>query len=124
MRVRREVLGDAHVNAANARITPETADFQDFLTRYAWGEIWARPGLGRRDRSLVTLSSLITGGHEAEIAMHVRAALTNGLDRSEISEAIMHTALYAGLPAANSAFAIARDVFASIDAAADGGSDG
>ena len=124
MRVRREVLGDAHVDAANARITPETADFQDFLTRYAWGEIWARPGLGRRDRSLVTLSSLITGGHENEIAMHVRAALTNGLSRSEISEAIMHTALYAGLPAANSAFAIARDVFASIDAAADGGSDG
>jgi 3-oxoadipate enol-lactonase/4-carboxymuconolactone decarboxylase len=123
MRVRREVLGDVHVDAANARITPETSDFQDFLTRYAWGEIWARPGLSRRERSLVTLSSLITGGHENEIAMHVRAALTNGLTRMEISEAIMHTALYAGLPAANSAFAIAREIFASIDAAPDGGSD-
>jgi 3-oxoadipate enol-lactonase/4-carboxymuconolactone decarboxylase len=116
MRVRREVLGDAHVDAANAGVTPETADFQEFLTRYAWGEIWDRPGLGRRERSLVTLSSLVTGGHDNEIAMHVRAALTNGLSRAEISEAIMHTALYAGLPSANSAFAIARDVFAKLDA--------
>jgi 3-oxoadipate enol-lactonase/4-carboxymuconolactone decarboxylase len=116
MRVRREVLGDRHVDAANERITPETADFQEFLTRYAWGEIWDRPGLGRRERSLITLSSLVTGGHENEIAMHIRAALTNGLTRAEISEAIMHTALYAGLPAANSAFAIARDVFARLDA--------
>jgi 3-oxoadipate enol-lactonase/4-carboxymuconolactone decarboxylase len=115
MRVRREVLGDAHVDAANARITPETADFQEFITRYAWGEIWDRPGLSRRERSLVTLSSLVTGGHENEIAMHVRAGLTNGLSRAEISEAIMHTALYAGLPAANSAFAIAREVFAQLD---------
>ena len=116
MRVRREVLGDRHVDAANERITPETADFQEFLTRYAWGEIWDRPGLGRRERSLITLSSLVTGGHENEIAMHIRAALTNGLTRAEISEAVMHTALYAGLPAANSAFAIARDVFARLDA--------
>ncbi len=116
MRVRREVLGDAHVDAAAARITPETADFQDFITRYAWGEIWMRPGLSRRDRSLVTLASLITGAHEHEIAMHVRAALTNGLSRAEISEAILHTAIYAGLPAANSAFAIAREVFAALDA--------
>jgi 3-oxoadipate enol-lactonase/4-carboxymuconolactone decarboxylase len=120
MRVRREVLGDRHVDAANERITPETAPFQDFLTRYAWGEIWARDGLSRRDRSLLTLSSLITGGHENEIPMHIRAALTNGLSRAEISEAIMHTALYAGLPAANSAFAIAREIFASIDAATEG----
>jgi 3-oxoadipate enol-lactonase/4-carboxymuconolactone decarboxylase len=124
MRIRREVLGDAHVDAANGRITPETADFQDFLTRYAWGEIWARPGLSRRERSLVTLSSLVTSGHDKEIAMHVRAALTNGLSRSEIGEAILHTALYAGLPAANSAFAIAAEVFASLDAAMNGGSDG
>jgi 3-oxoadipate enol-lactonase/4-carboxymuconolactone decarboxylase len=121
MRIRREVLGDRHVDAANERITPETADFQDFLTRYAWGEIWARDGLSRRDRSLVTLSSLVTGGHENEIAMHIRAGLTNGLSRTEISEAIMHTALYAGLPAANSAFAIAREIFADIDEATDGG---
>jgi 3-oxoadipate enol-lactonase/4-carboxymuconolactone decarboxylase len=115
MKIRREVLGDAHVDAANAKITPETADFQDFITRYAWGEIWARPGLDRKQRSLVTLASLVTGGHDNEIAMHVRAALTNGLTRSEISEAILHTAIYAGVPAANAAFAIARDVFARID---------
>lgn len=116
MRVRREVLGDAHVDAAQSKITPETADFQDFLTRYAWGEIWNRPGLGRRERSIATLASLVTGGHENEIAMHVRAALTNGLARAEIAEVIMHTALYAGLPAANGAFAIARTVFAELDA--------
>lgn len=123
MRVRREVLGDQHVDAATARITPETAEFQEFLTRYAWGEIWDRPGLSRRERSLVTLSSLVTGGHENEIAMHVRAGLTNGLRRAEISEAIMHTALYAGLPAANSAFAIAREVFAQLDEAPDAGAE-
>ncbi len=115
MRVRREVLGDTHVDAAIARTTPETADFQEFLTRYAWGEIWDRSGLTRRDRSLLTLSSLVTGGHSGEIAMHVRAGLTNGLSRAEIGEAIMHVALYAGLPAANSAFAIASEVFAELD---------
>ena len=93
MAVRRAVLGDVHVNAATAAITPETADFQDFITRYAWGEIWTRPGLSRRDRSLLTLSSLISAGHEREIAMHVRAVLTNGLSRTEISEAILHTAI-------------------------------
>jgi len=115
MKIRREVLGDAHVDAANARITPETAGFQDFITRYAWGEIWARPGLDRKQRSLVTLASLVTGQHENEIGMHVRAALTNGLTRAEVSEAILHTAIYAGVPAANAAFAIARDVFAQLD---------
>jgi 3-oxoadipate enol-lactonase/4-carboxymuconolactone decarboxylase len=115
MRVRREVLGDAPVDAANAQITPETADFQELLTRYAWGDVWGRPGLGRRERSIATLASLVTGGHDREIAMHVRAALTNGLSRAEIAEVIMHTALYAGLPAANGAFAIARAVFAELD---------
>jgi 3-oxoadipate enol-lactonase/4-carboxymuconolactone decarboxylase len=115
MRVRRAVLGDTHVDAAQAKITPETADFQEFLTRYAWGDVWSRPGLGRRERSIATLASLVTGGHENEIAMHVRAALTNGLTRAEIAEVIMHTALYAGLPAANGAFAIARTVFAEQD---------
>lgn len=115
MQVRRAVLGDAHVDAATARITAETVDFQDFITRYAWGEVWTRPGLSRRDRSLLTLSSLITGGHENEVAMHVRGALANGLSREEISEAILHTAIYAGVPAANSAFAIAREVFAALD---------
>ena len=116
MTVRREVLGDAHVDRAVAATTPETAAFQDFLTRYAWGEIWDRPGLARRDRSIATLASLTTGGHENEIAMHVRAALRNGLTRDEIVEVLLHTALYAGLPAANSAFAIAREVFAEVEA--------
>ncbi|WBM80044.1 4-carboxymuconolactone decarboxylase [Cryobacterium breve] len=114
--VRRAVLGDTHVDAATAAITPETADFQDFITRYAWGEIWTRPGLDRRTRSFLTLACLITGGHENELAMHVRAALTNGLSRAEISEAMLHTAIYAGVPAANSALSIARSTFATLDA--------
>ena len=117
MLVRREVLGDTHVDAATAAITPETAVFQDFITRYAWGEIWTRPGLDRRTRSFLTIAALVTGGHEGELAMHVRAALTNGLTRAEISEAILHTAIYAGVPAANAAFAVARTTFAALDAA-------
>lgn len=118
MTVRRAVLGDTHVDAATAAITPETADFQDFITRYAWGEIWTRPGLDRRTRSFLTLACLVTGGHEQELAMHVKAALTNGLSRAEISEALLHTAIYAGVPAANSAFGVARATFAALDAAA------
>lgn len=118
MRVRREVLGDAHVDRAIAGTTPETAAFQDFVTRFAWGDIWARAGLSRRERSIATLASLTTGGHGNEIAMHVRAALRNGLTREEITEVLLHTALYAGLPASNEAFAIAREVFAEADAAA------
>nr|WP_255453623.1 4-carboxymuconolactone decarboxylase [Cryobacterium glaciale] len=116
MVVRREVLGDAHVDRATAAITPETAVFQDFITRYAWGEIWTRPGLDRRTRSFLTIAALMAGGHEGELAMHVRAALANGLTRAEISEAILHTAIYAGVPAANTAFAVARDTFAGLDA--------
>jgi 3-oxoadipate enol-lactonase/4-carboxymuconolactone decarboxylase len=116
MAVRRAVLGDAHVDAANAKITTETAAFQDFITRYAWGEIWSRPGLDRRTRSFLTLAALVAGGHPHELGMHVRAALTNGLTREEITEALLHTAIYAGLPAANSAFAIAAQVFAELDA--------
>ncbi|GGF05209.1 alpha/beta fold hydrolase [Mycetocola zhadangensis] len=112
MAVRRAVLGDDHVDAALAGITPETAPFQDFITRYAWGEVWARPQLSRRERSIATLASLVTSGHHAEIRMHVRAALRNGLHRDEIAEVIFHTALYAGLPAANAALAIMREVFA------------
>lgn len=115
MTVRRAVLGDAHVDAATVAITPETADFQDFITRFAWGEIWTRPGLDRRTRSFLTIASLVTGGHEQELALHVRAALTNGLSRAEISEAILHTAIYAGVPAANTAFAVARETFAALD---------
>ncbi|MDR6907802.1 3-oxoadipate enol-lactonase/4-carboxymuconolactone decarboxylase [Agromyces sp. 3263] len=116
MRVRRAVLGDAHVDRAIASTTPETAAFQDFATRTAWGDIWARPGLSRRERSIATLASLTTGGHATEIAMHVRAALRNGLARNEIAEVLLHTALYAGLPASNEALAIMRDVFAQQDA--------
>ncbi|MCU1413006.1 MAG: hypothetical protein JWN80_346 [Microbacteriaceae bacterium] len=115
MATRRAVLGEAHVDAAQAKITQETAAFQEFITRYAWGDIWSRPELTRRERSIATLASLVTGSHENEIAMHVRAAITNGLSRAEVAEVIMHTALYAGLPPANNAMAIARRVFAEID---------
>ena len=108
--IRRAVLGDAHVDAARAATTPATAAFQDFIGRYAWGEIWARPGLSRRDRSIATVSSLVTAGHEAELRMHLRAALRNGLTPDELSEILLHTSLYAGLPAANTAFAVLREV--------------
>ena len=107
MRVRREVLGDAHVDRAVANTTEFTADFQDFITRYAWGELWARPGLSRPERSLVTLALLAGLGRHEELAMHVRAALRNGVAPAEISEVLLHVAVYAGVPAANSAFVIA-----------------
>ena len=115
MRVRREILGDEHVDRAEAGKTEFTADFQDFITRYAWGDVWTRPGLDRRARSMITLASLVSLGAENEIAMHVRAALRNGLTETEVKEVILHTALYAGLPAANAAFAIAQDVIAERD---------
>ncbi|MBS1678510.1 MAG: 3-oxoadipate enol-lactonase [Actinobacteria bacterium] len=118
MKVRREVLGDAHVDRAEARKDAFTEDFQDFITRYAWGEIWDRPGLDRRARSVATLAALISLRAENEIAMHVRAALRNGLTPDEIKEVILHTAIYAGLPAANAAFAIAQEVIAEGDAPA------
>jgi 4-carboxymuconolactone decarboxylase len=110
MKVRREVLGDAHVDRARARTTGFTADFQDMITRYAWGEIWTRPGLDRRTRSCVTLTALVARGHLDELAMHVRAALRNGLTRDEIKEVLLQTAVYCGVPAANSAFAVAQRV--------------
>jgi 4-carboxymuconolactone decarboxylase len=112
MKTRREVLGDAHVDRAIERTTDFTEPFQEFITRYAWGEIWSRPGLDRRMRSAITLAALVSLKAENEIAMHVRAARRNGLTREEISEVILHTALYAGLPAANGAFAIANEVLA------------
>ena len=108
MRVRRQVLGDAHVDRAEARKSDFTADFQDFLTRYGWGEIWDRPGLDRRSRSLITLSLLIARDKLDELPMHVRAARRNGLTRDEIKELILHCAIYLGLPAANEAFPIAE----------------
>jgi len=110
MRVRREVLGDEHVDRAVERTTPFTADFQDLITRYAWGEIWARPGLDRKTRSCITLAALIALGREEELAMHVRAALRVGLTPDEIKEVLLHSAIYCGVPAANGAFAVAQRV--------------
>ncbi|MGN9907335.1 4-carboxymuconolactone decarboxylase [Phytohabitans sp. LJ34] len=110
MAVRREVLGDAHVDRAVADTTPLTAPFQEFITRYAWGAVWSRDGLDRRTRSCVTLAVLAALRCEEELAMHVRAARRNGLSPAEIGEVLLHTAVYAGVPAANSALAIARRV--------------
>lgn len=110
MEVRRAVLGDAHVDRAIERTTPFTEDFQDFITRYAWGEIWSRPGLDRRTRSIVTLTALVASGREHELEMHVRAALVNGLTADEIGEVLLQCAVYCGVPAANGAFAIAQRV--------------
>ena len=115
MAVRRDVLGDAHVDAALAAASDVTADFQDLITRYAWGEIWARPGLDRRTRSCITLTALIALGHFDELAMHVRAARRNGLTDDEIKEVLLQAAIYCGVPAANHAFAVAADVLAEED---------
>jgi 4-carboxymuconolactone decarboxylase len=112
MEVRRAVLGDEHVDRAIARTTDFTADFQDLITRYAWGEIWTRPGLDRKTRSCITLTALVAGGHVHELAMHIRAALRNGLTPDEIKEVLLQTAVYCGVPAANSAFEVAQEVLA------------
>ncbi|CAL9372228.1 hypothetical protein SUDANB121_00897 [Nocardiopsis dassonvillei] len=112
MAVRREVLGDAHVDRAVAATTDFTADFQEFITRYAWGTVWTRPGLDRRSRSMVTLTALIARGHHEELAMHVRAALRNGLTVEEIREVVLQSAIYCGVPDANSAFRVAQGVLA------------
>jgi 4-carboxymuconolactone decarboxylase len=111
MRIRREVLGDEHVDRAIERTTPLTARFQDFITRYAWGGVWARPELDGRTRSAVTLAVLTALGREQELELHLRAARRNGLSEEEIGEVLLHTAVYAGVPAANAAFAIAQRVF-------------
>ena len=108
MAARRAVLGDPHVDRATAATTGFTADFQDLITRYAWGEIWSRPGLDRRTRSCITLAMLATLGHDEELAMHVRAALRNGLTAEEIKEVLLQVAIYAGVPAANRAFKVAQ----------------
>ena len=110
MKVRREVLGDEHVDRTIEGTTDFTAPFQDFITRCAWGSVWARDGLDRRTRSAITLAILTALGRENEIAMHVRAALTNGLTPVEISEILLHTSVYAGVPAANTAYGIAERV--------------
>src|ERR1700749_1896651 len=113
MTVRREVLGDAHVDRAIAGTTEFTAPFQDFITRYAWGEIWSRPGLTRQERSIVTLTVLAALQHEEELAMHVKAALRNGLTEAQIQEVLLQVGVYAGVPVANRAFATASRALAA-----------
>jgi 4-carboxymuconolactone decarboxylase len=110
MKVRREVLGDDHVDRTIGRTTEFTVDFQDFITRYAWGEIWSRPGLDRRTRSCITLTALVALGRLDELELHVRAAVRNGLAEREIEEVFLQSAIYCGVPAANSAFAVAQRV--------------
>jgi 4-carboxymuconolactone decarboxylase len=110
MRIRREVLGDEHVDRAIESTTDETRDFQDFITRYAWGELWARPGLDRRTRSCITLTALVALGRVDELALHIRGARRNGLTDDEIAEVLLHSAVYCGVPAANSAFGVFRRV--------------
>ena len=115
MEIRRRVLGDEHVDRAGERTTAFTADFQDLITRYAWGEIWARPGLDLRTRSCITLMALVALGREHELAMHVRAALRNGVTPDEIGEVFLQSAIYCGVPAANGAFAIAQEVLDELE---------
>ena len=110
LEVRREVLGDEHVDAALERATEETREFQDFITRYAWGEIWTRPGLDRKTRSCMTLVALVALGRFDELELHVKGALRNGLTHDEIKEVLLHCTVYCGVPAGNSAFAVARKV--------------
>ena len=115
MAVRRQVLGDAHVDRAEANKNEFTTDFQRFITTYAWGEVWTRPGLERRTRSCITLAMLAALGYEEELAMHVKAALRNGLSHEEVAEVLLQVAVYAGVPAANRAFAIAQRALAEVD---------
>jgi 4-carboxymuconolactone decarboxylase len=112
MRTRREVLGDEHVHRATANATEFTREFQELITRYAWGEIWSRPGLDRKTRSCITLTALVAHGHFQELELHVRAALRNGLTEDEIKEVLLQCAVYCGVPAANHAFAVAQRVLA------------
>jgi 4-carboxymuconolactone decarboxylase len=112
MKVRREVLGDDYVDASIEQTTPFTADFQDLITRYAWGETWTRPGLDRKTRSCITLTALMARGLHEELALHVRGALRNGLTEGEIKEVFLHGAIYCGAPAARAAFAVAQRVVA------------
>ena len=112
MEVRREVLGDAHVDRAEHERTPLTDEFQDLITRYAWGEIWTRPGLDRRTRSCITVAMLVALNRNEELALHIRAALRNGVTEDELKEILLQTAIYCGVPAANSAFGVAAQVFA------------
>ena len=117
MKMRRKVLGDAYVDRSLERLTPFNRDFQDLITRYAWGEVWSRPGLSRSTRSLLTLVLMVALHREEEFRMHVHAALRNGVTREQISEALLHAAIYCGLPAANDAFKWAEQELARIDSA-------
>jgi len=110
MKIRREVLGDEHVDAVLARTSELTRDFQDFITRYAWGDVWSRPGLDRRARSLIALTALVALGRHKELELHIPAARRNGLSTQEIAEVLMQCAVYCGVPAANAAFAVAREL--------------
>jgi 4-carboxymuconolactone decarboxylase len=112
MKVRREVLSDEHVDKAIANTNSFDADFQTFITNTAWGDVWSRPGLDRKTRSIITLTSLLALGHEKEFKMHCKAAIRNGLSTAEISEVILHASIYCGVPAANSAIAAAKEVLA------------
>lgn len=116
MAVRRKVLGDAHVDRAEAKKDAATEDFQNLITRYAWGTVWTRPGLDRRMRSAVTITAMVAGGYWDECAMHLRAALRNGLTREEIQEILLQCSIYCSVPAANIAFTLAQKVFAEVDA--------
>ncbi|HXM91269.1 MAG TPA: 4-carboxymuconolactone decarboxylase [Candidatus Dormibacteraeota bacterium] len=111
MKLRREVLGDTHVDAAIAKRNTFGEAFQDLITRYAWGEIWTRPGLPRQTRSLITVAMLVALNREEELRLHLRAALRNGVTQEEIRETLLQSAIYCGVPAANSAFRIAQDIF-------------
>jgi 4-carboxymuconolactone decarboxylase len=113
-RIRREVLGDAHVDRAQAKTTPLTAPFQDYITQAAWGDVWGRPGIDRRMRSAITLALLASQRAEEELAMHVRAAIRNGLTPEEIGEVLLHTAVYAGVPTANSGLKIAQETLGEL----------
>jgi 4-carboxymuconolactone decarboxylase len=112
MQIRRAVLGDAHVDRAEASRTPLTDEFQDLITRYAWGEIWTRPGLDRRTRSCITVAMLVALNRNEELALHMRAAMTNGVTVDELKEILLQTAVYCGVPAANTAFGVAAKVLA------------
>jgi 4-carboxymuconolactone decarboxylase len=116
MTVRRAVLGDAHVDRATARKNPLTTEFQELITRYAWGEVWTRPGLPRHTRSLLTIAMMVALNRPDEFKLHVRAAFNNGVTRDEIKEVLLQCTIYCGVPAANSAFHMAEEVFAAMDA--------
>ncbi len=115
MSVRRAVLGDAHVDRALKNKNDFNQDFHDLITRYAWGEVWTRPGLPRHTRSLLTLAMMVALNRSDELRMHLRAAFNNGVNRDEIKEVLLQTAIYCGVPAANSAFHVAEEVFAEMD---------